>query len=33
MPVEDRIERIARLVLVTLLLATLAWVGHGAYAD
>lgn len=28
MPIEDRIERIAQLVLVTLLLATLAWVGH-----
>lgn len=29
MPVVDRIEKIAQLVLVTLLLATLAWVGHG----
>jgi hypothetical protein len=25
MPIEDRIERVSRLVLVTLLMATLSW--------
>jgi len=28
-PLEDRIDRLARLVLVVLLLVTLGWVGHG----